>query len=59
MPATLVPRFGINLRTDCRIVELDDLSFITDFYAVFREGFLATENGRLLFDTMRYLATKR
>lgn len=59
VPATLVPRFGINLRTDCRIVELDDLSFITDFYAVFREGFLATENGRLLFDTMRYLATKR
>ena len=56
VPATLVPRFGINLRTDCKIAQLDDLPFITDFYAVFRKGFLATENGRLLFTVMRSLA---
>lgn len=59
VPATLVPRFGINLRADCKIAQLDDLSFITDFYAVFREGFLATENGQLLFDVMRNFAATR
>ncbi len=56
VPATLVPRFGINLRSDCKIAQLDDLAFTTDFYAVFRKGFLATENGQLLFDVMRSLA---
>lgn len=59
VPETLAPRFGITGRRDCRMVSMDDFDLTTDFVAVFREGFLDTANGKLLFDAMRELADSK
>lgn len=55
VPTTLMPRFGISEREECRAFTLPDLVLTSDFYAVFREGFVQTPNGQLLFETMEKL----
>ena len=42
VPTTLVPRFGIDAREECRAFSLDDLPLETDFYAVYTDGFAAS-----------------
>ena len=53
MPTTLLPRFGIDQRPDLRVFSLVDMDIASDFYALFNRSFIATENGRLLFEEMR------
>lgn len=56
VPTTLIPRFGINEREECRTFLLEDLVLSTDFIAAFRKEFVETENGRLLYEEMKKLA---
>lgn len=56
VPTTLIPRFGIDGREECRAFSLEDLSFHTDFYALYTDEFACSENGSLLVDAMRRLA---
>ena len=53
VPTTLLPRFGIDQRPDLRVFSLADMDIASDFYALFNRSFIATENGRLLFEEMR------
>ena len=53
VPTTLLPRFGIDQRPDLRVFSLVDMDIASDFYALFNRSFIATENGRLLFEEMR------
>lgn len=56
VPTTLIPRFGIDEREECRAFALVDLPLHTDFYALYTEEFAESENGALLVDAMRHLA---
>lgn len=58
IPTTLVPRFGISEREELRCVGISDVPLRTSFFAVFDDDFVASENGRLLFETMRELAPR-
>ena len=58
VPTTLVPRFGIDAREECRAFSLDDLPLETDFYAVYTDGFAASENGRLFVEEMQRIASE-
>ena len=53
VPASLAPRFGIDCREDCRLATLDDWQIESDFYVVFKQSFVQTENGALLFAEMQ------
>lgn len=55
VPTTLIPRFGIEEREECRVFSLSDLPIFTDFYLVYRDEFVQNENGRLLIEEMRAL----
>lgn len=57
VPTTLIPRFGINDRDECRAFSLDDLVLQTDFFAVYTDEFIANNNARLLIDEMKRLTT--
>ena len=52
-PDTLVPRFGLDRRPGLRLFDLDDMDFSTDFIAVFRDEFVESPHGRVLFDEMK------
>ena len=52
-PGTLVPRFGLDRRPGLRLFDLDDMDFSTDFIAVFRDEFVESPHGRVLFDEMK------
>lgn len=56
VPTTLNPRFGLDLRPDCRVFSLEGLPLVSSFYAFFRESFLDNPRGRLLFEEMKRLA---
>lgn len=56
VPTTLIPRFGIEEREECRAFSLDDLSLQTDFYAAYTDEFAESENGRLFVDAMKRIA---
>lgn len=56
VPATLSPRFGLDVRPDCRVFSLEGLPLITSFFAFFREDFVNSPRGRLLYEEMRTLA---
>jgi DNA-binding transcriptional LysR family regulator len=58
VPTTLIPRFGIDDREECRAFSLDDLPFYTDFFAVYHEKFLDSQNGRLLIEEMKTIAAQ-
>lgn len=53
VPTTLIPRMGIDAREEYRAFSLDDMPIETSFFAVFKESFVATENGALLFEEMQ------
>lgn len=53
VPTTLLPRFGIDQRSDLRTFSLVDMDISSDFYALFNRSFVESENGRLLFEGMR------
>lgn len=55
VPSTLVSRFGLTERKDCKVFSLCDFSFASDFYVVYRDEFLANPNARLLVETMKNL----
>ncbi|MEG0374571.1 MAG: LysR family transcriptional regulator [Raoultibacter sp.] len=57
VPTTLIPRFGIDDRDECRAFSLVDLKLQTDFFAVYTDEFIANENARLLISEMKRLAT--
>lgn len=57
VPTTLMPRFGIGEREECRAFSLVDLPFKTDFYAVYTDEFASSENGALFVDEMKKLAS--
>lgn len=52
VPSTIVARFGIDTREDCRFLDLEDFDLVSDFFAFFGDAYLATPNGRLLYQTM-------
>lgn len=56
VPETLVPRFGIDNRSECRSFDLVDFPFETDFYVLYRKDFLADETARMLIDELRRAA---
>ena len=56
VPTTLAPRVGIDTREEYRAFTLADLPLRTSFFAVFKESFVATENGALLYEEMRRAA---
>lgn len=58
VPTTLVPRFGIDAREECRAFSLNDLPLETDFYAVYTDEFAASENGRLFVEEMQRIASE-
>lgn len=55
VPTTLIPRFGIDEREECRAFSLEDLPLFTDFYVLFTDEFANSENGSLLVSAMRCL----
>lgn len=56
VPATLVPRYGIDSREEYRTFCLADLPVRTRFYALMTRAFTETENGGLLYEEMRRAA---
>lgn len=56
VPTTLVPRFGLDEREECRTFVLEDLPLRTDFYALYTDEFAHSENGALLVAAMAKLA---
>lgn len=56
VPATLVPRYGLDSREEFRIFNIENLPIRTRFYALVKQEFAATENGGLLFEEMRRIA---
>ncbi|MEG1246956.1 LysR family transcriptional regulator [Gordonibacter sp.] len=56
VPTTLISRFGIDERKECRAFSLADMKLNTDFYALFSNAFVASENGALLACEMKRLA---
>lgn len=53
VPTTLIRRFGLDEREECRVFSLVDLPLHTEFYVVYKEGFGKTENGQLLISEIR------
>ena len=56
VPETLVPRFGIDNRRECRTFDLIDFPFETDFYVLYRKDFLEDETARMLIDELKEAA---
>lgn len=56
VPTTLMPRFGIGEREECRAFSLADMPFKTEFYAVYTDEFATSENGALFVSEMKRLA---
>lgn len=56
VPTTLLSRFGIAERRECRAFSLHDLALRTDFYALYTDAFASTVNGSLLVGEMKSLA---
>lgn len=56
VPTTLIPRFGIDEREECRAFSLSDVPFQTDFYAVYTDEFASSENGRIFIGEMQRIA---
>jgi len=57
VPTTLAPRYGIDTREEYRAFSLVDLPIESCFFAIARKEFTATENGGLLFEEMRRIAS--
>ncbi len=55
VPTTLISRFGIDERKECRAFSLEDMMLRTDFYVLFTDKFVASENGSLLVQEMKRL----
>lgn len=53
VPTTLVPRFGIDRRRECRAFELSDLKLATVFYVLYRDDFVEDETARLFVDALK------
>ncbi|MDO4442376.1 MAG: LysR family transcriptional regulator [Slackia sp.] len=53
VPTTLVPRFGIDRRRECRAFELVDLKLSTVFYVMYRDEFTEDETARLFVGALR------
>ena len=56
VPMTLIPRFGIDRRAECRAFELEDLELTTDFCMLYRTDFLDDENARLFIEELKSMA---
>lgn len=56
VPATLIPRFGIDRRTECRAFELEDLRISTEFYVLYRDDFLEDETASLFVEELKAMA---
>lgn len=54
-PHTLISRFGLDTRSDCRIFTMKGLPLMTDFKAIFRDDFIENPRGRRLFEEMKRL----
>ncbi len=53
VPTTLIPRFGIDRRRECRVFELSDLKLATDFYVLYRDEFVKDETARLFVEALQ------
>lgn len=53
VPTTLIPRFGIDSRKECRAFELVDLRLATDFYVLYRNDFIKDETARLFVEALK------
>ena len=56
VPTTLMSRFGIEERKECRAFSLVDLVLRSDFYVLYTKEFAESENGMLLIEEMKLLA---
>lgn len=53
VPTTLIPRFGIAERAEYRTFTLSDFTLQSDFYLMYREDFVASENGKRFIDELK------
>ena len=53
VPTTLIPRFGIDRRRECRTFELSDLKLVTDFYVLYKDEFVEDETARLFVEALK------
>lgn len=53
VPTTLIPRFGIDRRKECRVIELSDLKLATDFYVLYKDDFVEDETARLFIEALK------
>ncbi len=56
VPATLVPRMGIDEREEFHTFSLVDFTLQSSFFAVFKQSFVNSENGGILYEEMRRIA---
>lgn len=56
VPATLLPRFGIDRRAECRAFELEDFKISTEFYVLYRDDFLEDETAFLFVEELKSMA---
>lgn len=53
VPTTLIPRFGIDRRRECRAFELSDLKLATDFYVLYKSDFIEDETALLFIKALK------